>query len=177
MTNEAPLPDRFEFRALQRKDLPLVSRWRGSEHVARWWGAPGDLEAEYLLAADPVRYFIAHLDSRPIGVVQHYRWADFPVEAENIGGDPLEDGMDYFLGDEELLGAGLGPAMLRAFFDQVVIPRGARGVRLDVAEANRRSWRCLEKLGFRRERAGVLVEGERGPHYVYALELARPEQP
>jgi RimJ/RimL family protein N-acetyltransferase len=45
------------------------------------------------------------------------------------------------------------------------------GVRIDVAEANRRSWRCLEKLGFQRDRSGVSIEGEPGPHYIYVRAL------
>ncbi|HWD65376.1 MAG TPA: GNAT family N-acetyltransferase [Solirubrobacteraceae bacterium] len=168
----------FEFRELRREDLPILSSWRSSEHVARWWGEPADLETEYFGTADPVDYFVALRDGRPIGLVQHYRWADFPGEAESIGATADEISIDYFLGDANLIGAGLGPAMLEAFLDQVVRPGSARGVRLDVAEANRRSWRCLEKLGFRREQEGVLVEGEPGPHYVYALGLpGRAQQP
>lgn len=85
---------------------------------------------------------------------------------------PDEDGLDYFLGEPELLGTGLGPAMLQAFLDQVVTPaRVPGGVRIDVAEANRRSWRCLENLGFRRTLEGVSIANEPGPHYVYALRL------
>lgn len=163
------VPGRFSFPRLEPENLPLVAGWRGAHHVTRWWGEPGDLKAEYFLAGDPVAYFLARLDGRPIGLVQHYHWADFPAEAEGIGAGPDEDAIDYFLGEAELLGAGLGPAMLQAFLDEVVWRGRARGVRVDVAEANRRSWRCLEKLGFRREREGVTVAGEPGPHYVYAL--------
>lgn len=168
---------RFTFRRLQRADLPLVRSWRNLEHVSQWWGPPRDLEAEYLTSAEPVRYFIALLDTRPVGLIQHYRWADHPVEAQGVGADPDEDGIDYFLGDPELLGAGHGAAMLQSFLHRVVRAGQARGVRIDVAEANRRSWRCLEKLGFTRDRAGVFVAGEPGPHYVYALRLSGGDQP
>lgn len=167
-----PPPDRFGFRLAQAEDLPLLTRWRTSEPVTKWWGEPGDLEAEYITGTDPVRYFIALLDDRPVGLVQHYHWSDFPADAAVIEARPDEDGMDYFLGEPELLGTGLGPAMLRAFLQQVVTQnRTRRGVRLDVSEANRRSWRCLEKLGFERTLDGVSITGEPGPHYVYALRL------
>lgn len=168
---------RFRFRRLQRADLPLVRHWRSAEHVTRWWGPLADPEAEYLTSPEPVSYFIALLDAQPAGLIQHYRWADFPVEADGIGAAPDEDGIDYFLGDPELLGAGHGPAMIQAFLDAVVRAGPARGVRIDVAEANRRSWRCLEKLGFTREREGVLVAGEPGPHYVYVRRLTGDGQP
>lgn len=147
------------------------------EHVNRWWGPPGDLVAEYLTSPEPVRYFIALLDARPVGLIQHYHWVDFPVEAEGIGAEPEEDGIDYFLGDPELLGAGHGPAMLQSFLDGVLRAGPARGVRIDVPEANRRSWRCLEKLGFTRVREAAVVAGEPGPHYVYALRLSGDGQP
>ncbi len=170
MTSASPLPHRFAFRLLRREDLPLLTRWRGAEHVSRWWGEPGDLAAEYFSHGEPVRYHLALLEDQPAGVIEHYHWADHAAEAEPIGAAPDEDGVDYFLGEEELMGHGLGGVMLTAFIaEQVFADPGVRGVRVDVAEANRRSWRCLEKLGFRRTRAGVSVAGEPGPHYVYAL--------
>jgi RimJ/RimL family protein N-acetyltransferase len=60
--------------------------------------------------------------------------------------------------------------MIAAFLKRLVSGRGdITGVRVDVAEGNRRSWRTLEKLGFVRTLAGVSVPGEAGPHYVYLL--------
>lgn len=172
MTQDRAVTTRFEFRLVGQADLPLLTRWRRAEHVTRWWGESGDLEAEYLTGTDPVRYFIALLDGHPAGVVQHYHWSDFSIEAAMIEAQPEEDGIDYFLGEPELLGSGLGPAMLQAFLDQVVRPDGTRGgVRIDVAQDNRRSWRCLEKLGFKRVLEGVPIANEPGPHYVYALRL------
>lgn len=167
-----PPADRFAFRPVQVEDLPLLWRWRSAAHVVEWWGDPKDLEAEYISGTDPVRYFIALLEDRPVGLVQSYHWSDFPDDAQVIEAEPDEDGMDYFLGPPELLGRSIGPAMLSAFLAQVVraAPRIA-GVRLDVSEANRRSWRCLEKLGFQRTLEGVSIADEPGPHYVYALRL------
>lgn len=177
MTDDRPPAERFRFRPVAPDDLPLLGRWRSAEHVARWWGEPGDLAAEYISGTGPERYFIALLDGRPVGLVQHYHWADFPTEAAVIGAGEDEDGIDYFLGQPELLGAGLGPAMLQAFLAQVVTAdRTPGGVRIDVAQANRRSWRCLEKLGFQRAREGVSVADEPGPHYVYALRFQGPKK-
>ncbi len=178
MTHDRPPADRFSFRPVEPDDLPLLGRWRSAEHVAQWWGEPGDLAAEYISGTGPDRYFLALLDGRPVGVVQHYHWSDFPTEAAVIGAGPDEDGIDYFLGEPWLLGAGLGPAMLQAFLAQLVTPDDTRGgLRIDVAQANRRSWRCLEKLGFRRTREAVSVADEPGPHYVYALRFTSGEVP
>jgi aminoglycoside 6'-N-acetyltransferase len=163
-------PDRFAFTLVQADDLPLLARWRNAEHVKRWWGEPGDLQAEYLSLSEPTNHHLVLDGGQPIGLIEHYHWRDYPNEARVIDGRPDEDGFDYFLGESELIGQGLGPAMLSAFLFQVVkLDPAVAAVRLDVAEANRRSWRCLEKLGFRRQRAGVTVPDEPGPHYVYGL--------
>jgi aminoglycoside 6'-N-acetyltransferase len=163
-------PARFTFVLVQADDLPLLTRWRDAEHVKRWWGEPADLQAEYLSPGEPANHRIVLDGGQPIGLIEHYHWRDYPKEAEVIDARADEDGFDYFLGELELIGQGLGPAMLSAFLAQVVrADPEIAGVRLDVAEANRRSWRCLEKLGFRRQRAGVTVPDEPGPHYVYGL--------
>jgi aminoglycoside 6'-N-acetyltransferase len=168
-------PERFGFRELTRGDLPLLLRWRASEHGRMWWGEPDNVEADHFALDQPVDRFIALLDGAPVGLVQCYRWGDFPDEAQAVGARQGELGIDYLLGEADLIGRGLGPAMLNAFLSEVV-PRGrASGVRVDVAEANRRSWRCLEKLGFERVANGVTVAGEPGPHYIYVLPpRARP---
>lgn len=167
---------RFAFRPVVADDLPLLTRWRAAEHVKEWWGDAKDLRAEYLSAGEPVHHYIVLLDERPVGVIEHYHWRDHPDDARAIGARAEEDGIDYFLGERELLGHGHGPRMLSAFLTQVLAPDpSVCGVRLDVSEANRRSWRCLEKIGFRRVQSGVTVAGEPGPHFVYAL--ARPLRP
>lgn len=102
ITDRANRADRFSFRPVQPDDLSLLARWRSSAHVVQWWDEPRDLEAEYISGTDPVRYFIALLDGRPAGLVQHYHWADFPAEADVIKARPDEDGIDYFLGEPEL---------------------------------------------------------------------------
>jgi aminoglycoside 6'-N-acetyltransferase len=166
MTEEAH--PQFAFRRLTREDLPLLRRWHASEHVRAWWGELD--EAEYFDPDEPVDRFVALLDGQPVGTIQCYRWSDFPDEARVVGGRPGELGLDYLLGEAELIGRGLGPAMLRSFLTQEALrDEAASAIRIDVAEANRRSWRCLEKLGFERVASGVEVTGEPGPHHVYLL--------
>lgn len=173
MTSADTASGRFTFRLVEMDDLPLLARWRAAEHVREWWGDPADLEAEYLSPEEPVHHYVVLLDGAPIGLIEHYHWRDHPDDARVIGASPDEDGIDYFLGERELVGRGLGPAMLSTFLAQgPATDPSISGVRLDVSEANRRSWRCLEKIGFRRTGSGVTVAGEPGPHYVYALSLA-----
>jgi len=63
--------------------------------------------------------------------------------------------------------------MLEAFLEQVLAGHdsvlglrvgddGVAGIRVVVAAENRRSWRCLEKLGFVRDGPAREIEGEEG---------------
>jgi aminoglycoside 6'-N-acetyltransferase len=84
-----------------------------------------------------------------------------------IGAEPDEAGLDYLIGDPDLIGRGLGQEMLRSFIADVVLADPSiKGVRTNVSVANRRSWRCLEKLGFTREPDTRLLDDEPGPQYV-----------
>jgi uridine kinase/RimJ/RimL family protein N-acetyltransferase len=168
----------FAFRPLEPDDLPKLVSWFAREHVARWWEVSDDLEEKYFESGHPVRRFVALLNDQPIGMVQCYRWSDYPDDGAVIDARPGEIGIDYLIGDESLIGRGIGPLMLEAFLARFASGRGdVIGMRVDIAEANRRSWRCLEKLGVRRDQSGVSIEGEPGPHYVYVREAAGTETP
>jgi aminoglycoside 6'-N-acetyltransferase len=163
----------FTFRPLERGDLALVLGWLAGPHVAAFWPTPANPEDEFFPPDDPVEFFLASLHDRPIGLVQRYRWDDYPDEAAEIGARPGEVGLDYLIGKAELIGRGVGPAMLSAFLAGHIDPT-TTGIRTNVAETNRRSWRCLEKLGFRRDGLARAIAGEDGPQYVYVLELPTP---
>ena len=106
-------------------------------------------------------------------MIQTYQWRDWPKEAERVGAQPDEAGIDYLIGDPALIGRGIGPEMIRAFIAKVIGPD--LGLRTNVAVANERSWRCLEKLGFVRDPETRMVPDEVGPQYVlsYRASTAR----
>jgi len=159
--------DRFDFRPVVREDLPLLADWHAAAHVVQWWQPPEDLEAEYLASFDGTRRFVAYLSDRPIGLIQIYWLADTPNYAALVAAQPGEVGIDYLIGESAYVGRGVGSAMLDVFLRRFASGDEVTGVRVDVAEGNRRSWRTLEKLGFVRTLAGVSVPEESGPHYVY----------
>jgi aminoglycoside 6'-N-acetyltransferase len=168
----------ISFSALNEEQLPLLHRWLGEPHVSQWWGEPPTLQevrAQYLPGIrgdDPTWHHIVRLAERPIGLVQWYFWSDYPGgEDGEIGARSDEAGVDYFIGEAELLGQGLGPRMLNQFLEQVVFadPR-VRGIRTTIHADNRRSWRCLEKLGF--ERSEPLPHPKGNQQYVMTLARA-----
>jgi aminoglycoside 6'-N-acetyltransferase len=125
--------------------------------VAQWWGAPPssqDVAAEYepqLSGEDPTQIYIVSLAGRQIGMTQTYRWANNEQEATEIGALPGEAGMDYFIGEPDLVGQGIGALMLGSFLEQIVFADPeVTGVCVPIDVRNERSWRCLQKLGFER---------------------------
>ena len=173
-------------RQLTRADLPQLSRWLEAPHVKRWWRESGDaetVEAAYgpaIDGADPTELLIAELDGRPIGMLQRYLLADNPEyqrALEPAGAPRTAAGLDYLIGEPELTGRGLGP---------LIIAEGSAGawpahpdisaIVVAVQVDNRRSWRALEKAGYRRMWSGVVESGDPsddGPSHVYVLE--RPD--
>ena len=126
--------------------------------------APLSLEDAYarllprIRGEDDCLAHLACLDGRPFGYAQCYRIADSPSYAEEIG---VSDGvgMDYFIGDETLIGRGLGRAMLGVYLREVLFPCFPDEHRCIVCyeTANAASGGVLRSLGFGREKD--LIEG------------------
>jgi aminoglycoside 6'-N-acetyltransferase len=152
----------IEFRPLTADDLALVEEWLGREHVARWWHKPAEESiAEYRAALegrDPTDLYAVELGGRPIGMLQTYLVSDYPEWNEIVQVGPGVAGLDILIGEEELIGQGLGPRILTAFVRDLV---SAPSVVATVEEPNRRSWRAFEKAGFRHVRD---VEEDGLPH-------------
>lgn len=129
-----------------------------------WQKAPiglDEVRAKYRPRLEGQRATLMHIvtaDERPFGFVQSYRIMDSPDYAEEIG---VSDGvgMDYFIGEPELIGRGLGRAMLQAYLDEILFPSFPNEQRCIVCyeTANAASGGVLRSLGFRREKA--LIEG------------------
>jgi aminoglycoside 6'-N-acetyltransferase len=170
-------------RPLGRPDLLQLSRWLEAPHVKRWWRESGEMaavEAAYGAAIDgddPTELLIAEFDGRPIGMLQRYRLADNPDyqrALEPAGTPSAAAGLDYLIGEPQLTGRGLGPMMIAAgstgawhAYPEVV------AIVVTVQVANRRSWRALEKAGYRRVWSGLIDSGDPsddGPNHVYVLD-------
>jgi aminoglycoside 6'-N-acetyltransferase len=142
------LPPRvIAFRPFTAEDLALLRVWLEREHVRLWWREP----IEHELAEDPAGRFVILVDGRPVGMIQSY-------EAE----------VDLLIGEEDLIGHGLGPQVLSQFAREVVFARpGVTAVVATVEEGSRRSWRAFEKAGFRHV---ADVEEEGRPHRLMRLD-------
>jgi aminoglycoside 6'-N-acetyltransferase len=158
----------IEFPPLAKTDLPLVEEWLRREHVARWWRDDiRESVAEYrgaLEGREPTDHFLIEVDGRPVGMIQTYLVSDYPDWEEVVQVGPDVAGVDIMIGEEELIGRGLGPQILSAFVRDFV---KAPAVVATVEEPNRRSWRAFEKAGFRHVRD---VEEDGLPHRLMRLD-------
>jgi aminoglycoside 6'-N-acetyltransferase len=168
------------FRALARSDFPEVMDWLSAPHVAQWWRdahGPRAVESQFgpvVDGRDPTEVSIVEEDGRDIGLIQRYRLGDNPewerVIAVGTAPRPAV-GIDYLIGDASRVGEGLGPRLIACFVEDTWdCHPDAQAVVVAVQQANRRSWRALEKAGFQRDWSGTLAcddPGDAGPNHVY----------
>ena len=172
--------DAFDFEPLGLDDLPLLAAWLARPHVGRWWREPSDLAAvsrrygPLVEETDPTEAFIVHLQDRKIGYVQRYLIADDPdwSQALRAALDDVGDiGIDYFIGEPDLIGIGVGRRMISQFADACWIRHpSAEQITVVLQQENVASWRALEAAGFRRVWSGDIDSpdpSDRGPSFIY----------
>jgi aminoglycoside 6'-N-acetyltransferase len=133
-----------------------LHEWQQREHVARWWRDRRTYEetVEHYLPSlrreEPTDHYVIVVDGRDAGMIETYLVADHPEWDALVRQGEGVAGIDLLIGEEALVGRGLGPEVLREFARGVVFARGAtHAVVAAVDEENRRSWRAFEKAGFR----------------------------
>jgi aminoglycoside 6'-N-acetyltransferase len=102
--------------------------------------------------------------------VQRYRLDDYPAWSTAVGIERAA-GIDYLIGVAELTGVGLGPLVVDLFTTLTFERYGhVEMVAVAVQQANRRSWRALEKAGYDRVFAGTIDSddpSDAGPSYIF----------
>lgn len=180
----------LRFRPLKRDDFSLLSDWLSRPHVEPWWREPYEPAAVEERYGPPVdgteatEVFVVELDGTPIGMVQRYRLDDEPEwqRVLEVTGTPANAaGIDYLIGDDKLIGRGLGPEIIVRFVEDTWIRYpDVPAIVVNVQQDNARSWRALEKAGFTRCWAGELDSddpSDQGPGYAYILGRPTPEAP
>ena len=169
-------PVDLSFRPLTRADFPVLCLWIAAPHVAQWWRedpSPSAVERAYGPAVDgqdPTEMFVVALGGRDVGFVQRYLLDDHPDWSAALG---ITDaaGIDYLLGETDVVGTGVGSAMVDAFtLSTLDRYPDTSCVAVAVQQANGRSWRALENGGYERIFAGILESpdpSDDGPSFVY----------
>jgi aminoglycoside 6'-N-acetyltransferase len=81
-------------------------------------------------------------------------------------------GIDYLIGEPDLVGRGIGSAVIASFSPMVFEWRPVDSIVVTVQQANPASWRILEKAGYQRIYSGEIASpdpSDDGPEYVYVL--------
>jgi len=178
---------------MSRNDFPALAAWLRAPHVEAWFprmhGEPDSgaaVEAEYgpcIDGVDPTELFVIEAEGEPVGFMQRYRISDNPswAAALSAAGESsalLGDisgavGFDYAIGVLGATGRGVGSEAIR----QLLADTFGRYPDVDTVivamqQANRPSWRALERAGFERRWAGLLESSDpsdAGPSYIYAI--------
>lgn len=138
--------DGYLIRPMGEADLAMVSGWRGQPHVARWWGEPS-VEPEDEKLSDPrIAMWIVEHDGRPFAFIQDYDvhgWSPHPFDYLPQGAR----GMDVYIGEPDMLGAGHGARFVRQHVDQL-FGQGMPAMGIDPNPENAAARRAFEKAGF-----------------------------
>ncbi len=159
------------FQKLTTHHFPLLMKWLETPHVKKWWDTEKLWSIECIhqkydsyvqgyktLATNaskarltgPIHAHIIYADEKPIGYIQFYNAQDFPRE-------PAQDlcllphncaAIDWYIGDPDYLGKGIGPNALIAFLTEYVFPT-FDAVFVDPDTANTNAIRAYEKAGFK----------------------------
>lgn len=148
---------KYNFRNANMNDLPMLLEWQAQPHVRKWWDSDEPYDREVL--SDPrVSQFIVSIEGRPFAFMQDYsvhgweshHFAHLPKGAR---------GIDQYIGDPKMVGAGHGTAFIGARMD-VLFDSGVPVIATDPHPDNERAIAVYEKLGF--ERSGSARETQWG---------------
>jgi aminoglycoside 6'-N-acetyltransferase len=185
-TPDSAGPPSVSLRPMTRTDFPALATWLRAPHVEAWFpwlhgetDCVHAVEAEYgpcLDGIDPTELFVIEIERQPVGFMQRYRISDNPEWAaalSPVGDTSAAVGFDYAIGVLEATGRGVGSEAIRQLLDDTFdrYP-DVDSVIVAMQQANRASWRALERVGFERRWAGQLDSPDRsdaGPSYIYLI--------
>ena len=156
------------FVPLAESHFPLLLKWLETPHVKAWWDqdvkwTPELIREKYgnyvkgyksLKLQDqaidkPVNAFIVAVDDALIGYIQTYNPHDFPTEPVYDPGLPTScAGLDWYIGELEFTGKGIGTTALLQFMEEYVFPTYELVI-VDPETANTAAIRVYGKAGFK----------------------------
>jgi len=153
------------FSKLQKDHFPLLLRWLESSHVKQWWDQDAQytnelIEKKYTpytqgfkMLGDikkPMHAFIIEVDNQPVGYIQYYNKYDFPPE-QGCSNEDLSESLaaiDFYIGEEDFLGKGLGAKILQNFLKLYVF-KEFKSCFVDPYTANKVAICSYENAGFK----------------------------
>ena len=155
---------KIKFKPLEIDDLKLIYNWFKVPEINQWYAqgkdwSMADIEAKYkprLIGKEVVPSFIIELDSNEIGFIQYYPLSKTNMPEGLSFKDALQQkvdintsvGIDLFIGDQPLIGHGLGKTIIRNFI-KTVIPKNYITIFIDPSHSNVRAVKAYKKVGFK----------------------------
>ncbi len=157
----------FSFKPLSTNHLDLLHKWMQEPHVLQWWGEGrswsfNDIKKKYTSYAlgyktqqgekKPIHSFVIEFEDRPIGFIQFYNAFDFPRDGFNtkdIWHDQSQSlaAIDFYIGESDCIGMGLGPQALKVFLNIHVFPHFDACL-VDPDKNNKAAIKAYAKAGF-----------------------------
>ena len=150
----------INFTALSNSDFSLLLKWLRTPHVKAWWDSDINytedlLKEKYFSYVDgyklengekkTISAFIIYVDNDPIGYIQIYNAYDFTRRVPLIDLPKSLAAIDFFIGNANYIGKGLGVKILKAF-DY----RGYKNLLVDPDMYNISAIKTYEKAGFKK---------------------------
>ena len=149
-----------DFRLLSFSDIPLMCKWFNMPHVQKFYSLHSWSEHEvfeklkpYITSEKPVIGFIVLMNQQPIGYVQYYKIADYPWPQQGLSQDIIDNaaGMDVLIGEESMIGRGIGQLIISQFLHTHVFPKFNYCL-VDPSTKNQAAIGCYQKLGFKKHK-------------------------
>jgi aminoglycoside 6'-N-acetyltransferase len=146
----------LKFISLAFDHFPLLLKWLETPHVKIWWDSQLEWTPEliqkkyepYLNGSNLMDAYVFSVENNPIGYIQYYNKHDFPREHDYAMELPEScAAIDWYIGEPEFIGRGIGPKALELFLDKHVFPNFDT-VFVDPDTANTSAIRAYEKIGF-----------------------------
>lgn len=150
----------ISFRQITLDDIPIMHAWFNKVHVQKFYSLRSWTEIEVLNKLlpniehkKPLYGFIALLDGSPIGYLQYCQVKDFPWLEQEFESEVVENaaGLDFFIGELEWTGKGLGSKIIEYFLNTMIWPNFKFCV-VDPDVQNLQSIKMFEKCGFSRHK-------------------------
>jgi aminoglycoside 6'-N-acetyltransferase len=147
--------DSLHFESLAPDYFPWLFKWLHAPHVKQWYAEDASLsnerlQAKYLAILEgrkKVQAFMICDGKNPIGYIQMYALADFPIKGIKLNSAQAA-GIDFYIGDANYIGKGYGAASLQRFLDQWVFPSYSECF-VDPQTNNNKALRCYQACGFK----------------------------
>lgn len=150
------IKNKFSFKPLSLKDLPLIHLWFNLPHVQKFyslrqWTEKQVLEkfTPYISGNKPVLGFIISINEQAIAYIQQYKISDYPWPNQNLPQEIIDHaaGIDLFIGNTELIGKGVGKQIISKFLEQKIWPQFQYCL-VDPDIKNIAAIKCYQKLNF-----------------------------